>query len=85
MKSEKLGKLLLDGLLVAQNYRLVVQDYVHVVLELVHVLTDGDLMFLGLILVHIKQCGQVMNLILECRRITDRVLLMEGRWWGVGG
>ena len=79
MKSEKLGELLLDGLLVAQNYHLVAEDCVHVVLELVHVLTDGDLMFLGLILVHIKLCGQVMNLILECRRRIGRVLLIG--WW----
>ena len=79
MKSEKLGELLLDGLLVPQNYHLVEEDCVHVVLELVHVLTDEDLMFLGLILVHIKPCGQVMNLILECRRRIGRVLLI-GRW-----
>ena len=76
MKSEKLGSLLLDRLLVAQNYRLVVEDYVHVSLELVPVLTDGDLMFLSLIPIHIKPCGQVMNLILQCRGRTDRVLLM---------
>ena len=56
-EKEKLGKLLLNGLLVAQNYRLVVEDYVYVVLELVHVLIDRDLTFLGLILICIKPCG----------------------------
>ena len=45
---------------------------------------DGDLMFLGLIPICIKPCGQVMNLILECRRRTDRVLLMGWWWWGWG-
>ena len=29
MKPDKIGKLLLDGLLVAQDYRLVAQDNVH--------------------------------------------------------
>ena len=54
MKGEELGKLLLDGLLVAHNGRLVAHDGVHVCLERVHVLTDGDLVFLGLIPVCIK-------------------------------
>ena len=69
MKDEKLGELLLDGLLVTQ-------DGGHVCLQPVHVLTDGDLVFLGLIPVHIKPCGQVMSFILECRRRTDRGLFM---------
>ena len=43
MKVEELGKLLLDGLLVAQNGRLVVHDCVHVCLERVHVLANEDL------------------------------------------
>ena len=80
MKSEKLGELLLDGLVVTQNYLLVVQDGVHVYLQLVHVLTDGDLVFMGLIPIRIELCGQVMDLVLECSRRTDMVLLIG--WWG---
>ena len=54
MNGEELGKLLLDGLLVAQDGRLVTHDDVHVCLERVHVLANGDLMFLGLIPVRIE-------------------------------
>ena len=64
MKGEELGKLLLDGLLVAQNGRLVVHHRVHVCPERVHVLAEGDLLLLGLILVCIKSGGQVMYLVL---------------------
>ena len=77
MKCEKLGELLLDGLLVAQNDRLVVQDGVHVCLERVHVLANGDLVFLGLIPIRVQLCGQVMNPVLECRKRTNKVLLMQ--------
>ena len=54
MKDEELGKLLLDGPLVAQNGCLVTHYYVHVCLERVHVLIDGDLVLMGLIPVHIE-------------------------------
>ena len=76
MKCEKLSELLLDRLLVAQNYHLVAQDIVHVRLYCIHVLANGDLVFLVLIQVRIEPCSQVMDLALECRRRTDRVLLM---------
>ena len=49
MKGKELGKLLLDGLLVAEHGRLVVHDCAHVGLECIHVLADGDLVLLGLI------------------------------------
>ena len=57
MKSEELGKFLSDGLLVAQNGRLVAHYCVHVFPEHVHVLADGDLVLLSLILVCIESVG----------------------------
>ena len=64
MKGEELGKLLLDGLLVAQNGRLIAHDSVHAYPKRVHVLDDGDLVFLGLIPIHIKSGCHVMDLVL---------------------
>ena len=64
MKGKELGKLLLDGLLVVENGRLVVHDYSHVGPECVHVLADGDLVVLGLIPVHIESGCQVLYLVL---------------------
>ena len=57
MKGKELGKLFLDGLLVAQNGRLVAHDCVHVGPERVHVLANGDLVLLGLITVRIESGG----------------------------
>ena len=64
VKGEELGKLLLDGLLVAHNGRLVAHYCVHVYLERVHVLADGDSVLLGLIPICIESGGQVMDLAL---------------------
>ena len=86
MKSKEMGKLLLDGLLVAQNGRLVVHDCVHVCPEHVHILADGDMVFMGLILVCVESGCQVMNLVLQCSGRTDQVLLLGWCWWwGLGG
>ena len=71
MKGEELGKLLLDGLLVAQNGRLFAHYCVHVCLERVHVLDDRDL-----VLLCIESRGQVMDLILQCSGRIDWVLLL---------
>ena len=71
MKGEELGKRLLDGLLVAENGRLVVHDYAHVSPEYIHVLVDCDLVLLVLILVRIKSGGEVMYLILQCHGMID--------------
>ena len=57
MKSEELGKYFSDGLLVAQNGRLVAHYCVHVCPKHVHVLDDGDLVLLSLILVRIESGG----------------------------
>ena len=54
MKGEELGKLLLDGLLVAENGRLVAHDCAHVSPKCIYVLADGDLVLLGFILIRIE-------------------------------
>ena len=64
MKGEELGKLLLDGLLVAEDGRLVVHDCVHVGLECIHILAYEDLVLLGLISVRIKSSNEVLHLVL---------------------
>ena len=64
MKGEELGKLLMDGLLVAEDGHLVMHDYAHVGLECIHVLVDGDLVFLGLILKGIKSSRELVDLVL---------------------
>ena len=86
MKGEELGKLHLDGLLVAENGCLVVHDYSHVGLECVHVLANGDMVLLGLIPVRIESGCQVSYLVLHCSGRTGRVLLLGWLWWwGLGG
>ena len=81
MKGKELGKLLLDGLLVAQNGHLVTHYCGHVGLEPVHVLDYGDLVLLGLILARIESGGQVMYFVLQCIGRTDWVLIMGWWWW----
>ena len=86
MKGEELGKLFLDGLLVAEDGRLVAHDCAHVGPECIHVLANGNLVLLGLIPIRIKSGGQVLYLVLQCSRMTDRVLLLRWLWWwGLGG
>ena len=71
---EELGKLLLDGLLVAEDGRLVLHDCAHVGLECIHILDDDDPVLLRLIPVCIKLGGEVLYLVLQCSGRTDRVL-----------
>ena len=86
MKGKELGKLLLDGLLVAENGRLVANDCAHVGPECVNVLVDGDLVLLGLILVRIESGYQILYLVLLYNGRTDRILLLGLLWWwGLGG
>ena len=86
MKGEELGKLLLDGLLVAEDGCLVVHDCTHVGLECIYVLVDGDLVLLGLILVRIKSGGEVLYLVLQCSGRNYWVLILRWLWWwGLGG
>ena len=86
MKGDELSKLLLDGLLVAEDGRLVVHDCAHVVLKCIDILADEDPMLLGLILVLIKSSSEVLHLVLHCSGRTDQVLLLRWLWWwGLGG
>ena len=57
MKGEELGKLLLDGLLVAE-------DGAYVFSECIHILADKDPVLLGLISVHINSSSEVLHLVL---------------------
>ena len=75
MKGEELGKLLLDGLLVAEDGRLVVHGCAHVGSQCIHILADEDLVLLGLIPVRIKSSSEVLHMVLQDSRRTDRVLL----------
>ena len=71
MKGKELGKLLLDGLLVVENGRLVVDDYAHVSSKCIHILTDEDLVLLGLIPVRIKLSSELLHLVLQDSGRTD--------------
>ena len=64
MKGEELSKLLLDGLLVAEDGRLVVHDCAHFGSECIHILADEDPMLLGLIPIRIKSSNEVLHLVL---------------------
>ena len=77
MKGEELGKLLLDGLLVAEDGRLVAHDCAHVGPKCVPLLAHGDLVLIGLILVCIKSSSEVLHLVLQCSGRTDWVLLLR--------
>ena len=64
MKGEELGKLLLDGLLVAEDGHLVVHECAHVGLEFIHILANEDSILLGLIPVRIKSSSEVLHQVL---------------------
>ena len=81
MKGKELGKLLLDGLLFAEDGRLVVHDCAHVLLECIYILANEDLVLLGLIPIRIKSSSEVLHMVLQCNGRTDRVLLLRWLWW----
>ena len=64
MKGEELGKLILEGLLIAEDGLLVVHDGVHVGSEGIHILADEDPVLLCLILVFIKSSSEVLHVVL---------------------
>ena len=64
MKGKELGQLILEGLLIAKDGRLVVHDGAHVGLEGIHILADEDPMLLGLIPVCIKSSSEVLHLVI---------------------
>ena len=64
VKGEELGQLILEGLLIAEDGRLVMHDGEHVGTKGIHILDDEDPMLLGLILVFIKTSSEVLHLVL---------------------
>ena len=64
MKDEELGNLILEGLLIAVDGRLVMHDGEHVGAEGLHILTDEDPVLLGLIPVCIKSSSEILHLVL---------------------
>ena len=64
MKGEELGQLILQGLLIAEDGRLVMHDGAHVGTEGLHILVDEDPVLLGLILIGIKSSSEVLHLVL---------------------
>ena len=64
MKGEELGKLILEGLLIAEDGHLVVHDYAHVGSEGIHILASEDPVLLDLIPVRIKSSSEVLHLVL---------------------
>ena len=85
MKGKELGKLILKGLLIAEDGRRVVQDGAHVSLEGIHILANEDPMLLVLIPIGIKSRSEVLHHVLECGERIDWVLLQEWLWlWGLG-
>ena len=64
MKGEELGKLILKGLVIAEDGLLVMHDSAYVCAEGFHILADEDSVLLGLILVGIKSGSEVLHLVL---------------------
>ena len=64
MKSEELGQLILEGVLIAEDGHLVMHDSAHVGTEGLYILADKDSMLLGLIPVCIKSSNEVLHLVL---------------------
>ena len=60
MEGKEMDKMLLYGMLVTEDGRLVVHDCAHVALDCIYVLADGDLVLLGLIPIRIKSGGEVL-------------------------
>ena len=59
MEGEKLCKLVLKGLLIVKDGRLVGQDCAHVSSEGLHILADEDSVLLGLIPVGLEKSSEV--------------------------
>ena len=59
MEDEKLGKLVLKGLLIVKDGRLVGQDCAHVRSKGLHILANEDSVLLGLIIVGLETSSEV--------------------------
>ena len=64
MKGEELGQLIVEGLLIAEDARLIVHDDAHVGTKGLYILADEDPVLLGLIPVYIKTGSEVLHLVL---------------------
>ena len=64
MTGEELSQLILEGLLIAEDGRLVVHDGTHVGEGGLHILAYEDLVLLGLILIGIKSSNEILHLVL---------------------
>ena len=64
MKGEELGQLILEGLLMEEDRRLIVHDDAHVCAKGLHILANEDSMLLGLIPICIKMGSEVLHLVL---------------------
>ena len=75
MESEKLGKLVLKGLLSTKDGGLVGQNCVHVGPKGLHILADEDAVLLGLIPEGLETDSEVKHRVLKDSGRTDRILL----------
>ena len=74
MESEKLGKLVLKGLLSMKDGSLVGQNCAHVGSEGLHILADEDAVLLSLIPKGLETGSEVEHRVLEDSGGTDQVL-----------
>ena len=63
MEGEELWKLVLDGLLITEDGRLVGHDDTHVGTKGLHILADEDPVLLGLTLVGLETSSEVEHLV----------------------
>ena len=86
MEGEKLIKLVLEGLLIPENGRLVSQDGTHVSAECLHILGNEDSVLLGLVLESIKMVSECEHRVLEigARTRWGRRRGRLWRWWVSG-
>ena len=87
MESEKLSKLVLEGLLILENGHLVSQDGMHVSAEGLHILGNEDLVLLGLVPEGIETISECEHWVLKIEAGTrwGRRRGRMWRWWMSGG
>ena len=88
MESEKLSELVLEGLLISENGRLVIQYGTQVSAEGLHVLGNEDSVLLGLVPESIEAVNECEHRVLEIGAAGTGWGLCRGRlwrWWVSGG
>ena len=81
MESQKTGELVLEGLLIVENGRLVGEDGLLVSVKGLHILGNEDSVLLGLVLEGIKAVSEGEHRVLQARGGT-RWGRPRGRLWG---